>query len=156
LMCSIAASHTRSGQHVVYVIGEDHKADVTRQLQAAGANMEGVILVDCRVDHDDVLLSNMLEHRAIAPHLARADALIVDPLVAFESDQLRKHRIRRRLAPFHRLAQRDQHPVTTYFSLHPNKSRARIRNPLDLVPGSWAGDAETVWQIMESDMLGHS
>ena len=44
------------------------------------------------VDHDDVQLSNMLEHRAIAPHLARADALIVDPLVAFESDQLRKHR----------------------------------------------------------------
>jgi hypothetical protein len=40
--------------------------------------------------------------------------------------------------------------------LHPNKSRAHIRNALDLVPGSWAGDIETVWQIMEIDPLGHS
>jgi hypothetical protein len=144
------------GPAVIYIIGEGRERDIHEQLQAVGAYAAGVDLVDCVVDHPDVLLANMLEHKAIDLRLARADAVIVDPLATFESDGIRKFCIRQRLAPFHRLAQREQHPVTSYFALHTNKSRANIREALDLVPGGWAGNVETCWQIEPSDKLGHA
>src|SRR5262249_15778469 len=156
LLCSIAAAHTHLGQHIIYIIGEGHERDIQGQLQAVGAHAARVDLVDCVVSYPDVLLANMLDHRAIAPRLARAEVVIVDPLATFESDGIRKFCIRQRLAPFHRLAQREQHPVTSYFALHTNKSRATIREALDLVPGAWAGNVETCWQIEPTDKLGHA
>jgi len=155
ILCGIAAALTISGQHVLYVIGEGSREDIAGQLQAAGADASRIVLIDTVVEYADVQLLNMLAHRAIAPHLPRVDCLIVDPLATFESDGIRRFRIRQRLAPFHRLAQRKQRPITTYFALHPNKSRRNLRQALDLVPGGWAGSVETVWQIEPSDRLGH-
>lgn len=111
---------------MLYVIGEGSREDIAGQLQAAGADASRIVLVDTVVEYADVQLLNMLAHRAIAPHLPRVDCLIVDPLATFESDGIRRFRIRQRLAPFHRLAQRKQRPITTYFALHPNKSRRNL------------------------------
>jgi hypothetical protein len=150
LLCNIVA---RAGKRVLYIAGEGHpKTDITPLIKAAGGDLELVRFVDCVVEHADAELDGLLSHKGVAPHLDWADCIIVDPLTAFESDNIKRHKIRRRLQQFHALTRKG---VMVFIATHPNRTR-RVRRPLDLVPSGWAGNVEIVWQIEQSDQLGHA
>jgi len=97
-------------------------------------------------------LDNLLSHKGVAPHLAGADCIILDPLTAFESEGVKRHKIRQGLKQFHR---QTRNGVMVFIATHPNRTRT-VRRPVDLVPSGWAGNVEIVWQIEPSDQNGNA
>ena len=128
------------------------KEDIAPLIKAAGGDLQNVTLVDCVVEHADAELDGLLAHKGIAPHLPGVDCIIVDPLTSFESDSIKRHKIRRRLKQFHA---QTRNGVMVFIATHPNRTRT-VRKPLDLVPSGWAGNFEIVWQIEQSDQNGHA
>ena len=137
---------------MVYVYGEGSPEENYKLFAAADNNMANLAMVDCIVDHPDVILDGMLSHSAVAPHLGGADTVIVDVMTNFASESVRRHTIRKLMAPFHALARKG---VTTFLALHPNRYR-NVRRPADRIPAGWAGSAEVAWLIEPSDDQGHA
>ena len=150
LLAQVAAAKTRAGKKVLYIYGEGSPEKNEELMITAGADMAFMIMVDCIVEHPDVQLDGMTRHEAIAKLLPGVNSILIDTHSNFTSESVRRHTIRRLLAPFHALARKG---VTTYLAMHPNRYR-NVRKAAEVLPAGWAGSAEIVWQI-EVDDQGH-
>ena len=69
LLCHVAATLSRAGKRVLYIVGEGNpKEDIAPLIKAAGGDLQNVTMVDCVVEHADAELDGLLAHRGVAPH----------------------------------------------------------------------------------------
>jgi AAA domain len=122
----------------------DIARDVNPRLIAAGVDAELITVFDCVVERPDITFQMIPD---IVKQHPDVGFVVVDPLTAFcDTGTPNPYRVRKMLAPFHKLA--SERNITFLFVHHTTKNRS-ARHPLGLISGSkgWTDNVCTVWQI---------